>query len=155
MFSTLEKLICPSNVSHKSHFMHQLQVLSEAGLLETLPCTAGVQQKLCTVLSHHDFGWLIPAHIHSLIWWKLICSVWIFCSAFRLRYFSLQCWLYFFSECVPAIKEKATQPGPRQQTKVDTNLIETGYWYSPCWLPAHLDRELFLLCILSMEVFLS
>lgn len=56
MFSTLEKLICPSNVSHKSHFMHQLQVLSEAGLLETLPCTAGVQQKLCAVLSHHDFG---------------------------------------------------------------------------------------------------
>lgn len=68
-----------------------------------------------------------------------------FHSAFRLRDFSLQCQLYIFSECVPVIKEKATQPGPRQQAKVDTNVIETGYWYSPCWLPAHLGRS----CVFS------
>lgn len=76
-----------------------------------------------------------------------------FPSAFRLRGFSLQCQLYIFSECVPVIKEKATQPGPRQQAKVDTNVIETGYWYSPCWTPGRSGGELFLLC--TRELFLS
>lgn len=97
-----------------------------------------------------------PPHTPSL---PHLMKIDLFCldfhSAFRLRDFSLQCQLYIFSECVPVIKEKATQPGPRQQGKVDTNVIETGYWYSPCWLPAHLGRELCLLCTLSMEVFRS
>lgn len=56
----------------------------------------------------------------------------------------------------PSHKRKGhTQPGLRQEAKVDTNVIETGYWYSPCRLPAHLGKELFLLCILSVEVFSS
>lgn len=40
-----------------------------------------------------------------------------------------------FSKLVPVIKEKPTEPGPRQQVKVDTNVTETAYWYSPYWVP--------------------
>lgn len=46
---------------------------------------------------------------------------------FRLRDFSLQCQPYMFSEFVPVIIKKATELDPRQQTKVDTNVIETAY----------------------------
>lgn len=81
-----------------------------------------------------------------------------FRSAFRLSNFSLRRWLCFLfcflCVCTSHKKEKATQPGPRQQAKVDTNVIETGYWYSQSWLPCHLVGELFLLCIQSTEVFL-
>lgn len=64
-----------------------------------------------------DFSWLIPTsphtHLHSPIWWKLICSVWVFTPLFRLRDFSLRCQLYIFSKCVPVIKEKGHTAGPQ------------------------------------------
>lgn len=64
-----------------------------------------------------DFSWLIPTpphtHLHSPIWWKLICSVWVFTPLFRLRDFSLRCQLYIFSKCVLVIKEKGHTAGPQ------------------------------------------
>lgn len=122
------------------------------------PCSAGVAETLhCSFSLWHC---LIdprppppPPSLPHLMKIDLFCLD--FHSAFRLRGFSLQCQLYISSKCVAVIKEKASQPGPRQQAKVDTNVIETGYWYSPCWTPAHLGGELFLLCTWSLEVFLS
>lgn len=141
------------NVSHKSQFMHQLQVFSEVSL-DTPPlyCRSNWNSALF-FLPLTLFDWSPPPSLTHLMKIDLFCLD--FHSAFRLRGFSLQCQLYIFSKCVPVIKEKATQPGPRQQAKVDTNVIETGYWYSPCWTPAHLGGEPFLLYTLSLEVFLS
>lgn len=78
----------------------------------------------------------------SLIWWKLICSLWVFDRLFASAIF----------HCVsspsgsPVMKEKATEPEPRQQATVDTDVIETGYWYSQSWPPGHLGSEPLLLC---------
>ena len=145
---TLNVGVYPSN---KSQFTHHLQVLSEVVWVDSPPCLSGAAETLSFLLLTL-VDWSSSHSVSHLMKMDLFCLD--FRSAFCLSDFSLQCWLYLFSVCVPVIKEKATQPGPRQQAKVDTNVIETGYWYSKCWLPAHLARELFLLCILSMEVFL-
>lgn len=137
----------------KSDGIYQLQIFSDVGPVDTFPVLQE-EQKLCTVLSPlTSVDWSSPPSLPRLMKIDLFCLD--FRSTFRLRDFSLLCWLYISFECVPIIKEKATQPGPRQQVKVDTNVIETGYWYSPCSLPAHLGGELFLRCTLIMVVFLS
>lgn len=136
-----------SNASHKSQHMHQLQESSEVSLLHTLP--ALLQKQRLFFLT-----WLGLIDPPPTTFTPSSDENWFVLFGFSLhfspqRFFTAVSAVYFLPLCVPAMKEKATQLGPRQQTEVDTDVIETGYWYSSCWLPAYLGRELLLSCTRS------
>lgn len=116
-----------------------------------LNCRVVTETLHCSFSS--DFAWLIPPTLtpSSDENWFVLFGFSVRFSP--QRFFTAMSAVYFLRVC-PSRKRKGHAAGARQQAKVDTNVIETGYWYSPCWLPAHLGRELFLLCTLSMEVFL-